>query len=63
MAKLTRAQRNGGIKCDGCGMDMGFQLVYSLGRTLWPLGTHEPHGKRNGQPDREGGYALKHRWL
>jgi hypothetical protein len=28
----------GGIKVGGCGMDMGFHLVYNLGRTLWPKG-------------------------
>jgi hypothetical protein len=27
--------RNGGIKRGGCGMDMGFDLVYSLSRTLY----------------------------
>lgn len=27
-----------GIKVSGCGMDMGFSLVYSLGRTLYPEG-------------------------
>jgi hypothetical protein len=27
-----------GIKASGCGMDMGFNLVYNLGRTLWPKG-------------------------
>ncbi|AFU86493.1 hypothetical protein D869_gp090 [Caulobacter phage CcrRogue] len=52
-----------GIKVGGCGMDMGFHLVYSLGRTLWPNGTKKPHGSRNGEPDRDGGYALKHSWL
>lgn len=52
-----------GIKSSGCGMDMGFALVYSLGATIWPKGTPKPHGKRNGEPDREGGYALKHSWL
>ena len=55
--------KHGGIKCHGCRMDMGFQLVYTLGRTLWPNGTTKPHGKRNGQPDSDGGYALKQRWL
>lgn len=29
---------NGGIKVSGCGMDMGFHLVYNLGRTLFPDG-------------------------
>jgi hypothetical protein len=29
---------NGGVKCGGCGMDMGFGLVYNLSRTLFPDG-------------------------
>lgn len=58
-----RIGRHGGIVMGGAGMDTGFQLVYILGRTLWPTGTPKPHGKRNGQPDRDGGYALKHDWL
>lgn len=52
-----------GIRVGGAGMDMGFHLVYGLGRALWPKGTPEPHGMRNGEPDSEGGYALKHRWM
>lgn len=52
-----------GIKVGGCGMDMGFSLVYNLGATLWPKGTKKPHGRRNGEPDSAGGYALKHEWL
>lgn len=52
-----------GIRVGGCGMDMGFNLVYNLGATLWPKGTKKPHGTRNGEPDTAGGYALKHRWL
>lgn len=52
-----------GIVCNGCGMDMGFDLVYSLGWALWPNGTRKPHSMRNGQPDKHGGYALKHSWL
>lgn len=58
-----RIGRHGGIVMGDSGMDMGFQLVYTLGRVLWPTGTPKPHGKRNGQPDRDGGYALKHDWL
>jgi hypothetical protein len=53
----------GGLKVSGCGMDMGFHLVYNLGACLWPDGTPEPHGSRNGTPDSSGGYALKHEWL
>lgn len=53
----------GGIAVSGCGMDMGFHLVYTLGQCLWPDGTPEPHGTRNGAPDSAGGYALKSTWL
>ena len=52
----------GGIVMTGCGMDMGFALVYDLGAALWPNGTKDPHSSRNGEPDCAGGYALKHRW-
>lgn len=51
------------LKIGGCGMDMGFAAVYNLGEVLWPSGTPEPHGRRNGEPDSSGGYALKHRWM
>ncbi len=56
---LPRAKKGDGVKIDGCGMDMGFQL----GMALWPEGTPSPHGTRNGEPDSDGGYALKQRWL
>lgn len=49
----------GGLVVGGCGMDMAFSVVYNLGRELWPNGTPEPHGRRNGEPDSCGGYALK----
>lgn len=55
--------KNGGLKVSGCGMDMGFHLVYGLGRMVWPKGTKKPHGSSNGAPDRDGGYALNHKWL
>ena len=58
--KLSKKE---GLLVSGCGMDMGFLLVYSLGSTLWPAGTETPHGSRNGKPDTDGGYALKHVWL
>lgn len=44
------SEKHEGIECGGCGMDMGFHLVYSLSSALY------------GTPDR-GGYALKHEWL
>jgi len=53
----------GGIVCNGCGMDMGFDLVHSLGSAIWPNGTPKAHSTRNGQPDNDGGYALRHEWI
>ena len=58
-----RSTRHEGLVCTGCGMDMGFGLVYAMGERLYPNGTPEPHGTRNGEPDSSGGYALKHRWM
>lgn len=59
----TYCERRESLKIEGCGMDMGFSAVYSLGHALWPDGTDTPHGTRNGEPDTDGGYALKQRWL
>ena len=70
-------QRHGGIAVGGCGMDMGYHLVYGLSRALWPdgfpcIGEHCPSNDHsNGQPrslpgavhHRDGGYALRHDWL
>lgn len=59
---------NGGIKVGGCGMDMGFHLVYSLGRKLYPDGfklAANQYG-RNGNTsgfDNDGGYSLKQEWI
>lgn len=58
-----RRDKRGHIIVGGCGFDAGYDVVYSLGRALWPDGTPEPHGVRNGQPDSDGGYALNHSWL
>jgi hypothetical protein len=55
--------KDGNIRMAGCGMDMGFALVYELGAYLWPDGTDTPHGTRNGEPDSTGGYALIQRWI
>jgi hypothetical protein len=49
-----------GIKIGGCGMDMGFSLVYDLGYTLYPKGVRKGY---SGTPQKDGGYALKHEWL
>lgn len=47
-------RKNGGVRVSGCGMDMGAQIVYVLGRYLYPQGTKANDG---------GGYALRHRWI
>ena len=57
------SDKTGGLLSGGWGLSRSFQVVYSLGRTLWPKGTPEPHGTRNGEPDRDGGYALSHRQI
>lgn len=41
---------HGGIVMGGCGMDMGFALVYNLGRTLYPNGV-PCTGSRGYNPD------------
>lgn len=58
-----RQAKSEALMVSGCGMDMGFHVVYETGAALWPDGTPQPHGRRNGEPDSAGGYALKHRWL
>lgn len=56
----------GGITIGGCGMDMGFHMVYTLGRYLFPDGFKVEGRGRNGDTsgwDRDGGYALKQEWM
>lgn len=56
-----------GIRVDGCGMDMGFHLVYCLGRTLFPNGIRLRKGEwHNNIPvgaKYDGGYAFKYQWI
>lgn len=66
---------DGSVSISGCGMDMGFHLVYTLSRTLWPKGFEcvgeacRSNDHSNGDQDRkphhhgDGGYALIHRSL
>lgn len=59
---------NGAIKVSGCGMDMGFAVVYNLGRKLYPKGfklgknQYGRNGDRSGF-DTDGGYSLKSEWI
>lgn len=46
-------QKRSGIKTEGCGMDMGFHLVYSLSLALYCPKKYN-HDKA---------YKLNHRWL
>ena len=57
----------------GCGMDMGYHVVYCLGRALWPDGAMSARHfadksyktGRNGstEPETDGGYMLRHAWI
>lgn len=47
-----------GLVVGGCGMDMGFHVVYCLSRVLFPDGFDDDGGRHN-----DGGYALRHEWL
>lgn len=71
-----RLGKRDGVIVGGCGMDMGFHIVYNLGRILWPDGfecigeklcrsNDHTNGDRNYKPHHhtDGGYALNHRWL
>jgi hypothetical protein len=66
-----RIGKRGGLVVTGCGMDMGFHLVYNLGWSLFPQGfvpadAGRAYG-RNGQDakvlDTDGGYALNSTWI
>lgn len=67
---MRRHASKDGLIVEGCGMDMGFAVVYDLSRTLYPKGFVPAKAKmrgRNGTPDTEidtdGGYALRHSWM
>tara|TARA_Y100000114_G_scaffold143883_1_gene151874 strand:+ start:350 stop:721 length:372 start_codon:yes stop_codon:yes gene_type:complete len=53
---LPLAPNYQGVKIGGCGMDMGFHLVYSLSRALFK---DEPRG----EGDRDHGYWINQEWL
>lgn len=69
--RLVERFGHNAIRVTGCGMDMGFSLVYSLSRIIFPTGfIPADAGKafgRNGtlstDIDTDGGYALTHKWL
>ena len=48
--KIKQTDCGTGIMVKGCGMDMGFELVYSLSQVLYGI-------------DDRGGYKITQRWL
>ena len=70
-----RLGKRDGVIVGGCGMDMGFHLVYNLSYVLFPQGlactgkncnsNDHSNGDRNYKRHmhKSGGYALRHRWL
>ncbi len=57
--------KNDSVSISGCGMDMGFSIVYNLGSILFPKGDGKTITGRNGntKPETDGGYLIKQRWL
>jgi hypothetical protein len=65
----------GGLVVGGCGMDMGFSVVYNLSSALYPQGftcigercpsNDHNNGDRDHTPHhhQSGGYAMRCRWL
>lgn len=65
---IGASMRGDALVMGGCGMDMGFEAVYRLGRALFPKGGKLSKGAqgRNGDTtgiETDGGYLLTHRWL
>lgn len=74
-----RLGKHDGVIIGGCGMDMGFALIYELGRVLYPEGVpcagkdrcqsndhvnHGPDRQMYGERiHRDGGYAFKSRQI
>jgi hypothetical protein len=66
LALNERVGKHSGVVMGGCGMDMCFQVVYLLGRVLFPSGFAVEGRGHNGDTsgwDTDGGYALKNRTL
>jgi len=66
--KRGKANQNNAnsLRVGGCGMDMGFSVVYALGEALTEeLVKFKIVVGRNGdkKPETDGGYLLNQRWL
>lgn len=76
---LSYTMADGSLRVSGCGMDMGFAVVYELSHALYPAGfecigespvrcpsNDHSNGDRNYSPDHKhesGGYALRQTWM
>ena len=61
-----KQHKDGGVVVSGCGMDMGFHLIYTLSRVMYPKGFAVQGVGRNGDSsghDKDGGYKLTQRWM
>lgn len=63
-----RDKRREGLRVGGCGMDMGFAVVYSISGAIFPKGfryrKNEHHRNGSESPtDCDGGYALRQQWM
>jgi len=68
LCHYKRDRQKQGLRVGGCGMDMGFAIVYNFAAAIFPNGFRyrkkESHRNRDPGPrDRDGGYALRHEWL
>lgn len=62
----VRLGRDGAMHADGCGLDVGYHAVYSLGQVLFPGGgdaRDSVRHVRDAKREDNGGYLLNHRWL
>jgi hypothetical protein len=62
------SEKGEGVKVEGCGMDMGFHLVYSLARVVFPEGGTLAKSTRRAfsshqTRETDGGYLLRHEYL
>ena len=73
---ISFSEKYEALVAGGCGMDMGFHLVYELSAALYPQGfecigekcpaNDHSNGDRDYTPHAHpdaGGYALRHRWI
>ena len=68
LCQYKRHRRKEGLVVGGCGMDMGFAIVYNFSSQVFPNGFKyrkgEAHRNNSAESkDRDGGYALRQEWL